>query len=104
MLEWTSSERKNINRVSLSIYHTHTHSLECMSEREEARIRESEYCCQEIILLFWVLLSVLILSLRKLRGFLLYGFLEENICVYCLLCFIVVLVILSVKDPKIILA
>ena len=44
------------------------------------------------------------LSLRKLRGFLLYGFPEENLCVYCLLCLIVVLVILSVKDPNIILA
>ena len=53
---------------------------------------------------FWVLLLVLILSLRKLRGFLLYGFLEENICVHCLLCLIVVLVILLVKDPNVMLA
>ena len=43
---------------------------------------------------------VLILSLRKLRGFLLYGFVEENHCVHCLLCLIDVLVILSVKDPN----
>ena len=50
------------------------------------------------------LLLVLIISLRKLRGFLLYGFLEENVCVYCLLCLIVVLVILLVKDPNIMLA
>ena len=75
-----------------------------MSEREEAGIRERDYWCREIILLFWVLLLVLILSLRKLWGFLLYGFLEENICVYFLLCLIVVLVILSVKDPNIMLA
>ena len=34
--------------------------------------------------------------------FILYGFLDENLCVYCLLCFIAVHVILSVKDPKII--
>ena len=40
---------------------------------------------------------VLILSLRKLRGFLLYGFPEEKHCVHCLLCLIHVLVILSVK-------
>ena len=44
---------------------------------------------------------VLILSLRKLRGFLLYGFPEENsLCLLSLvmcLCFIVVLVILSVN-------
>ena len=54
------------------------------------------------ILFFWVLLLVLILSLRKLRGFLLYGFPEENsLCLFFLM-FIVVHVILSVKDPKII--
>ena len=47
----------------------------------------------------WVLLLplVLILSLRKLCGFLLYGFPKENLCVYCLLWFIVVHVILSDK-------
>ena len=38
------------------------------------------------------------------RVFLLYGFLEEKLHVHCLLCLIVVLVILSVKDPKIMLA
>ena len=43
---------------------------------------------------------VLILSLRKLWGFLFYGFPEEKHYVLCLLCFIVVLVILSVKDPN----
>ena len=54
--------------------------------------------------IFRVFLLVIILSLRKLQGFLLYGFPEENICVHCLLCLIVVLVILSIKDPKIMLA
>ena len=54
--------------------------------------------------MFLGLLLVLILSLRKLQGFLLYGFPEENICVYCLLCLIVVLFILSVKYPNIMLA
>ena len=43
---------------------------------------------------------VLILSLRKLQGFLLYGFPKEKHCVHCLLCLITVLVILSVKDPN----
>ena len=63
-------------------------------ERETAAVRRSSYC-------FPVLPLVLILSLRKLQGFLLYGFLEENS--FCLLsfvlclCFIAVLVILSVK-------
>ena len=38
------------------------------------------------------------------RGFLLYGFPEENLCVYCLFCLIVVLVILLVKDPNIMLS
>ena len=66
------------------------------SERETTAVGRSSLC-------FRVLLLVLILSLRKLRGFLLYGFLEENLCVYCLLCLIAVLVILSVKDLKIML-
>ena len=68
-------------------------------ERETAAIGRSSYC-------FVVLHIVLILSLKKLWGFLLYGFHKENY--FCLLslvlclCFIVVHVILSVKDPKII--
>ena len=49
-----------------------------------------------------LLLCVLILSLRKLQGFLLYGFPEENSLCLLSLVFIVVHVILSVKDPKII--
>ena len=54
------------------------------------------------VTIFGVLLLVLILSLRKLRGFLLYGFPEENsLCLFSLV-FIVVHVILSVKHPKII--
>ena len=70
-----------------------------MCERETATVERSSYC-------FLVLPLVLILSLRKLRGFLLYGFPEENyLCLLSLvlcLCFIAVHVILSVKDPKII--
>ena len=54
---------------------------------------------------FWVLLLVFILYLRNLQGFLFYGFPEENsLCLLSLmlcLCFIAVHVILSVKDPKI---
>ena len=38
--------------MSLSIYKKHTHSLGCMSEREEAGIRERDYCCREIIFMF----------------------------------------------------
>ena len=66
-------------------------------ERETIVVGRSSYC-------FGVLLLVLILSLRKLWGFLLYGFPEEKLCVHCLLCLNVVLVILSVKDPKIMLS
>ena len=66
-------------------------------ERETTTVRRSLYC-------FGVLLLVLILSLRKLRGFLLYSFPEENLCVGRLLCLIAVLVILSAKDPNIMLA
>ena len=90
--------------MSLSIYHTHTHSLGCLSEREVDETRERLLLSGDHLIVFGVLLLVLILSLRKLRGFLLYGFPEENLCVYFLLCLIVVLVILSVKDPKITLA
>ena len=67
--------------------------------RETAAVERSSYC-------FLVLPLVLILSLRKLRGFLLYGFPEENsLCLLSLVlcfCFTTVHVILSVKDPKII--
>ena len=54
--------------------------------------------------LFLLLLLVLILSLRKLWGFLLYGFPEENSLCILSLVFIAMHAILSVKDPKIIVA
>ena len=59
--------------------HTLT-QLQRMSERRGARTSERENSCQRSSLCFWVLLLLLvfILSLRKLRGFLLYGFPEEN--------------------------
>ena len=67
-------------------------------ERETASVERSSYR-------FEVLPFVLILYLRKLQGFILYGFLEENsLCLLSLvlcLCFIVVHGILSIKDPKI---
>ena len=93
--------------MSLSIYHTHTHSLGRMSEIGEAlsSVRERT-SCGDHLLCFWVLLLplVLILSLRKLQGFLPHGFPEENyLCLFSLV-FIDVHVILSVKDPKIRLA
>ena len=77
-----------------------------MSERGVARTSEREKKCRRSSLCLWVLLLllVLILSLRKLRGFLLYGFPEENSLCLLSLVFIVVHVILLVKDPKIMLA
>ena len=65
------------------------------SERETTVVGRSYYY-------FWVLLLVPILSLRKLRGFLIYGFPKENYLCLLSLVFIVVHVILSVKDPKIV--
>ena len=69
------------------------------SERERQKLWISSLC-------FQVLLLVLILSLMKLWGFILYGFHEENsLCLLSLvlwLCFIAVHFILLVKDPKII--
>ena len=86
--------------MSLSIYHTHSHSLGRMSERGEALSRERERTAVgDHLFRLWVLLLplVLILSLRKLRGFLLYGFPEENSLCLLSLVFIVVHVILSDK-------
>ena len=67
------------------------------SKRETTVVGRSSLC-------FWVLLLllVLILSLRKLRVFLLYDFIEENSLHLLSLVFIAVHIILSVKDPKII--
>ena len=91
-------------RVSLSIYHTHTHSLGCMSEREFVGTRERLLLLGDHLTVFGFLLLVLILSLRKLQGFLLYGFPKENSLCLLSLVFIAVHVILSVKYPKIMLA
>ena len=63
-------------------------------------VRERSY--GDHLSVFRFLLLVLILSLRKLQGFLLYGFPEENSLCLLSLMFIVVHVILLVKDPKII--
>ena len=70
-----------------------------MDKRERERVLLS----RDHLTILGVFLLVLILSLRKLRGFFLYGFPEEIFFVHCLLCLIVVLVILLVKDPKIML-
>ena len=79
-----------------------------MSEREVvlSSERERERRCGDHLYVFWVLLLplVLILSLRKLRGFFLYGFPKENSLCLLSLVFIVVHIILSVKDPKIMLS
>ena len=89
--------------MSLSIYQTHTHSLGRISEKGEALSSERERKrCWRSSLCFQVLVLVLILSLKKLHGFLLYGLLEENSLCLLSLVFIAVHVILSVKDPKII--
>ena len=91
--------------MSLSIYHTHTHSLGRMSERGESfsSVRERTSNGDHLFYFKVLLLPlVLILSLRKLWGFLLYGFLEEiSLCLLILVIF-VVHVILLVKDPTII--
>ena len=66
--------------------------------------RERLLLSRDHVTVFRVFLLVLILSLRKLRDFLLYGFPEEKHCVHGLLCLIDVLVVLSVKDPNVMLA
>ena len=69
-----------------------------MSERGSAGTSERDQL-SEIIFMFsgFTFATGVILSLRKLRGFLLYGFPEENsLCLFSLV-IIVVLVILSDK-------
>ena len=99
-MEWTLSEQKNINRERASLFITYTHSLGRMSERGETLSSERERTTVgDHLFYLWVLLLplVLILSLRNLRGFLLYGFLKENyLCLLSLVIF-VVYVILSDK-------
>ena len=95
LLEWKKIEWNNINRseaLLISIHHTHTHSLRRMSERERTIVGDHIFC-------LWVLLLpfVLILSLRKLWAFLLYGFPEENYLCLLSLVIIDVHVILSDK-------
>ena len=78
-----------------------------MREEVLTKVRERTGVGDHILCL-WVLLLplVLILSLSKLQGFLLYGFPEENslyfLSLVLCLSFIDIHVILSVKDPKII--
>ena len=64
-------------------------------KKKTTAVGSASYCFGDFTIL------VLILSLRKLWGFLLYGFPEEkSLCLLSLvmcLCYIVVLVILSVK-------
>ena len=68
--------------------------------------RERLLLSRDHLYVFGFLPLVLILSLRKLWIFLLYGFHEENslrlLSLVLFLCFIAMHVILSVKDPKII--
>ena len=101
MLEWVSSEWKNINRewVSLFITITLTHwgaweGEEKLSqwERERQKIWRSSLCFRVLLLPL-----VLILSLSKLWGFLVYGFPEENSLCLLSLASIVVHVILWYK-------
>ena len=70
-----------------------------MREEKISQVRERENNCGDHLLCLWVLLLplVLILSLRKLTGFLLYGFPEENSLCLLPLVIIAVHVILSDK-------
>ena len=63
-----------------------------IEKKKTNAIGSASYCFGAFTIL------VLILYLRKLRGFLLYGFPDQKHCVHCLLCLIDVLVILSVKN------
>ena len=70
-----------------------------MREENLSQVREREKMWRSFFLPlgFTIVELVLILSLRKLPGFLLYGFLKENYLCLLSLLFIVVHVILSDK-------
>ena len=68
-----------------------------MRERETAAVGRSSYC-------FGVLPFAANYISEEVAGFLLYGFLEKNYLCLLSLVFIVVHVILSVKDPNVMLA
>ena len=100
-------ENQYKQRVSLSIYHTLTHTQfqHIVEEEEETGARKKEATAvRRSSYYFGVLLLVLILSLRKLQSFLHLWIPQRKNYVHCLLCLIVVLVILSFKDPNIMLA
>ena len=86
--------------MSLSIPNTHTHSLGRMSEREEARIRDRDYCCREIIFIFLGFTFSSDSISEEVAGFSPLWFPRGKLFVS--LVFIFVHVILSVKDPRII--
>ena len=71
--------------MRLSIYYTHTHSLGRMSEREEAGIRERDYCCREIILLFLGFTFGVDSIFEEVARFFLYGFpKDKSLCLLSL--------------------
>ena len=102
----SSWELVKIESEPLYLSHTHSHSVVAHSRGRERHWGKEEigYCCQEIILLFWGFTFGVDSSLRKLWGFLHLWFPQGKKSVHCLLCLIVVLVILLVKDPNIMLA
>ena len=91
----------SINRERSSLFITHSLTLSCSAQLRKNKLlglkRKRLLLSRYHLTVFAALLLVLILSLRKLQGFLHYGFPEENLCVHYLMCLIDVLVILSVK-------
>ena len=79
--------------MRLSNYNTHTHSLGCMSERDEAGIRERDYYCREIIFMFLGFNFGVDSICKEVAGFspLLYPqgkfFVSLVSCVYCCACY-----------------
>ena len=93
------SERKNINREWSSLFetHTYTHSIgvhewerKCWHKWERSAVEDHLY-----VFGFLLLLLALIISLRKLLGFLLYSFPNKNSLRLLSLVIIIVHVILS---------
>ena len=91
-------------RLSSFLHITHTHSLGRMSERGEAGIRERDYCYQNIIFMFLSFTFGANSISEEVVGFSPLWFPRgKSLCLLSLM-FFVVLVIVSVKYPKIILS
>ena len=103
MLEWVSSEWKNINRDWASLFITHTFiHWGAWVRGEVAGTRERLLLWGDHLYVFGFYFWCWFYLWGSYGVFSFMVFLRKFLCVSCILCFIAVHVIFSVKDPKII--